>query len=212
MKKYVKNEKLKLFINNYSKMNKIVFLEGESISNYQNVTLKRLDKMGYQVFNNEVPENYNEIPIYFETLQKFILENENQEKKDNVVFIKSSFITPIIYFPTQKELFHECIQKQITTAKNHDIQVFKCFCDPIEAKTRVAYHSEYENKTKMDLVRLEKIDDCYLNIELEFEKIVKKKLFDLDQIVYTTDSKQSVYYIFKYLNIEPSFFKGFDKK
>jgi hypothetical protein len=82
--------------------------------------------------------------------------------------------------------------------------MFQLFCDEIEAKTRVAYHSypEYENKNKIDLERLKKISETY-------EKINKiKNFFEKDQIVYTTDVKQSIYYIMKYLNIEykiPSF-------
>jgi hypothetical protein len=82
-------KKIKIFNNFKLFKNTFVFLEGEHISNSTTSVLKRLNKMGFQIFENEVPENIKELDYFFKSLEMFFEENnEFKNNRENLIFMK----------------------------------------------------------------------------------------------------------------------------
>jgi hypothetical protein len=172
---------------------KIIFLEGEPISNNISVVLEKLKKMGFQTFNNEFPTIANE-----ETLEEFnnklknqLNEEKQQKRKDNFVFMNGSPLSLLL----SKKNFQEMETKIVNVTKELKQEFnsihLQCICEDYMMKMRVGYH--YEIKMEQPFNVEEEIDFLHQMNEKHGGKF--------DDFLHSTDSKQSVYLIIQKFNI-----------
>ena len=165
---------------------KIIFLEGETISNKTTNILEKLNKMGFVTYDNELPiidSTKNDIKEFTEKIKKQLnFEKEKKNQKENIIFFNGSPLSLLLINPIFEIYEKSLIKEMKELKKEFQIINLHCLTEDYMMKMRLGYHFEFvlKKEFKIEMIDfLHELNEKYQNI--------------FDDQLFTTDAKQAVY-------------------
>jgi hypothetical protein len=171
---------------------KIIFLEGEPLSNNISVVLEKLKKMGFQTYNNEFPTNELSLEEFNKKLKHQLDDERQQNRKDGFVFLNGSPLSLLLSKKNFQEMETKIVNYSKELKKEFNSIHLQSICEDYMMKMRIGYH--YEIKMEQPF-----------NVEEEvnfLHQMNQEHGGKFDDFLHTTDSKQCVYLILQKFNIQ----------
>eukprot|EP01080_Neovahlkampfia_damariscottae_P001198 gene1198-10712_t len=191
---------LKNFRNHFSKSpqyqknytHKIVFLEGEPISNKTTTILEKLNKMGFTTYDNKLPNDVDSIEKFTQKIKTQLNFEKNKElqNKENFVFFNGSSLGLLLTDSKFHNLEKQIVSQTNELKKEFNIINLHCLTEDYMMKMRLAYHYEMVLHKEFNVEMVDKLH----GLNEKYSHLFNDQLF-------TTDAKQAVYLLMQKFQI-----------